>query len=98
MAVYVDDFNHPFGRMLMCHMVADTTKELLDMVDKIGVQRKWIQYKGSRHEHFDICLSKKAKAINHGAISISYMALGRMTWERKTCNDKLKFKRSYAKS
>lgn len=67
MAVYVDDERIPYRRMLMCHMLADTTEELLDMADKIGVQRKWIQYPGTPKEHFDICLSKRAKAIQCGA-------------------------------
>lgn len=61
--VYIDNFNAPFGRMKMCHMVADTTDELLKMVDSIGVQRKWIQYPGTYNEHFDICISKKKIAI-----------------------------------
>lgn len=47
MAVYVDNFNAPYGRMTMCHMIADTTDELLEMVDSIGVNRKWIQYEGT---------------------------------------------------
>lgn len=67
MAVYVDDERIPYRRMLMCHMLADTTEELLDMADKIGVQRKWIQCPGTPKEHFDICLSKRAKAIQYGA-------------------------------
>ena len=68
MAVYVDDERMPYRRMLMCHMLADTTEELLAMADKIGVQRKWIQHAGTPKEHFDICLSKRAKAIQHGAL------------------------------
>ena len=43
MTVYVDDVEHSFGQMLMCHMWADTLDELMAMVDKIGVARKWIQ-------------------------------------------------------
>lgn len=42
MAVYVDPAQHPFGRMIMCHMWADTLDELLAMADRIGVQRKWL--------------------------------------------------------
>lgn len=72
MAVYVDDMNAPFGRMLMCHLIADTTAELLAMVDKIGVQRKWIQDAGTHREHFDIAQSKKKLAIQHGAVEVEY--------------------------
>ena len=70
MAVYVDDMRAPYGRMIMCHMLADTTEELLSMARKIGVNTKWIQKAGTAHEHFDIALSKKALAIQAGAIPI----------------------------
>jgi len=52
-------------------MVADSTEELLSMADTIGVQRKWIQCAGTHREHFDICLSKRAKAMAAGAIEAS---------------------------
>lgn len=77
MAVYVDDVRHKFGNMVMCHLWADTDAELLAMVDKIGVQRKWIQghktlsfakHRDASWVHFDIALSKKALAIAAGAI------------------------------
>jgi hypothetical protein len=32
------------------------------MADKIGVDRKWLQAAGTKREHFDICLSKRALA------------------------------------
>lgn len=83
MAVYIDDMNAPYKGMLMCHMIADTTDELLGMVDKIGVQRKWIQNPGTYQEHFDICLSKKAKAIQLGAIPITGRELVKITMNRK---------------
>lgn len=76
MSVYVDKARHGFGRMIMCHMVADTTDELLEMADRIGVQRKWIQQAGTYHEHFDICQSKRALAVSAGAIELDRMALG----------------------
>lgn len=68
MSVYVDDMRAPFGRMVMCHMTADSTEELLAMADKIGVARRWIQYPGTWKEHFDIALSKRALAVKAGAI------------------------------
>jgi hypothetical protein len=79
MAVYVDNMKAGFGRMKMCHMIADTTEELLEMVDKIGIKRKWIQDKGTYLEHFDICLSKRKKAVELGAKEITMMQLGRMS-------------------
>jgi hypothetical protein len=76
MAVYVDDMRASFGNMTMCHMVADSRGELLAMADRIGVQRKWIQRAGTAHEHFDICLSKRALAVKNGAKKISMYELG----------------------
>lgn len=70
--------NAGFGRMKMCHMMADTTEELLSMADKIGVARKWIQYPGTAHEHFDVCLSKKAKAISFGAEECGFRKIGEL--------------------
>ncbi|WP_260927444.1 DUF4031 domain-containing protein [Novosphingobium sp. 9] len=77
MTCYVDDVRHRFGNMVMCHLWADTLDELLAMVDRIGVQRKWIQghptlsFGKHRHAswvHFDIALSKKQLAIQAGAV------------------------------
>jgi hypothetical protein len=70
MTVYVDDMRAPFGRMKMCHMLADTTEELLAMADQIGVARKWLQKAGTPREHFDIALSKRALAVKAGAVEI----------------------------
>ena len=69
--VIVDDMKAPFGRMVMCHMLADTTEELLEMADKIGVDRKWIQRPGQLGEHFDICKSKRELAIANGAQEVT---------------------------
>lgn len=81
--VYVDNYKAKYGRMTMCHMIADTQAELLEMVDKIGVQRKWIQNKGTPREHFDICMSKKKLAIQHGAKEIDMRELAKMTSNRE---------------
>jgi hypothetical protein len=81
--VYVDDMEAAFGRMKMCHMIADTTEELLAMADSIGVQRKWIQKTGRHDEHFDIALSKRAIAIEYGATEVSMKELGAMVRNRR---------------
>lgn len=77
MSVYVDDARHPFGRYIMCHLWADTEEELLAMVDRIGVDRKWIQghptlssgkARKASWVHFDIVKTKRALAVKAGAI------------------------------
>jgi hypothetical protein len=87
MAVYVDNFGQAtgrnFGRMSMSHMIADSTEELFEMVDGIGVARKWIQFQGTPREHFDICLSKKKLAIKNGAIEIPMRELAKIIHDRK---------------
>jgi hypothetical protein len=80
--VYVDDMNAPFRGMIMCHMMADTTEELLAMADKIGVRRKWIQYPNTPKEHFDVCLSKKTKALQAGAQEVTWRWIGEFTINR----------------
>lgn len=80
--VYVDNMNAKYRGMVMCHMIADSTEELLKMADKIGVNRKWIQDKGEYREHFDICLSKKQKAIAAGAKEITMRELSKITLNR----------------
>ena len=76
MSVYVDNMNAPFGRMKMCHCWADSRAELFAMMDAIGVQRKWFQRPAdvggigmpASWEHFDISMSKRTLAVQHGAI------------------------------
>lgn len=76
MAVYVDGMQAPLGRMKMCHMMADTTEELLAMADRIGVARKWIQKPGTSYEHFDIAMSKRRLAVAAGALEVTRRDLG----------------------
>ncbi len=75
MAVYVDEPIHPFGRMMMCHMMADSMEELHAMADKIGVARKWAQM--TRMPHYDICKSKRSLAVRYGAIETDSKSLVR---------------------
>ncbi len=71
MSVYVDAARYPLGRMMMCHMIADTTDELLAMADAIGVARRHLQQAGTHREHFDICKTKRARAVALGAKEVT---------------------------
>ena len=84
MTVYVDDMRARFGRMVMCHMVADTTPELLAMADRIGVSRRWLQHAGTSREHFDISLTKRRAAVAAGAKEVTTRELARMLRAKST--------------
>jgi hypothetical protein len=87
MTVYVDDmYLHEvgnYGRMKMSHMIADTQEDLLQMARKIGVHQKWIQHKGEPGEHFDVCMSMRAKAIKLGAVQVTMRQCALMCWHRR---------------
>lgn len=69
MTVFVDDVRLPFGRMVMCHLWADTDEELHAMADRIGVARRWFQQPPKASwKHYDISLGMKAKALAAGAV------------------------------
>ena len=71
MAVYVDAAVNPFGRMVMCHMLADSLDELHSMADKLGLKRKWFQHTGKKKTpHYDLCKAVRAKAVALGAVEI----------------------------
>lgn len=78
MTVYVDNMRAKFGRLVMCHMIADTESELRAMADQIGVAQKWHQ-----GDHFDICLSKREMAVSLGAIEITLRQCAAMSFRRK---------------
>lgn len=85
MAVYVDDMEASFGRMIMCHMVADSTEELLAMADRIGVARKWMQHPGTPYEHFDVSKAKRALAVEAGAEEVTQRDVAYLI--RKKCRE-----------
>ena len=69
MSVYVDRVKLGYGRMIMCHMVADTPDELHAMADRIGVARRWFQTPPkASFWHYDIAQSKRALAVAAGAL------------------------------
>lgn len=83
MAVYVDDMRAPFGRMVMCHMVADTDDELHAMADRIGVARRWHQKAGTHRSHYDICLAKRALAVAAGALEVTQREVARIARRKR---------------
>jgi uncharacterized protein DUF4031 len=72
--VYVDDANNSFGRMKMCHMVADSLEELHDMANKIGMKRSWFQ-NNLDHPHYDLSKTRRNLAVQFGAKEITQKEL-----------------------
>lgn len=69
MPVFVDNARIQWRGMLMSHLYADSLDELLRMVDRIGVARKWLQKPPKASwVHFDISEGKRRLAIVYGAI------------------------------
>ncbi len=70
--IYVDSLNH-WGwkirgrRVASCHMIADTADELHDFAATIGLKREWY-HDGIRYPHYDLTASRRAAAVEAGAI------------------------------
>ena len=71
MTVYVDNARIPYGRMVMCHMIASTTEELFEMADRLRIARKWVQFHGQQKEHFDISAGRRSMAVKMGAKEVT---------------------------
>lgn len=69
MAVYVDGEQNRLGRMIMCHMFADTIAELHVMADAIGMKRHWFQ--PFSFPHYDVAKGRRALAVLKGAVEVS---------------------------
>lgn len=83
MAVYVDDMFANFGRMKMCHLIADSHEELMAMAATIDIQSRWLQHPGTSKEHFDVSMGKRALALQHGAQAITWKELAEKVAQRR---------------
>ena len=84
MTVYVDHAGYRYGRMRMCHMLADSDAELHAMADMIGVARRWWQSPDTTAgSHYDICLAKRTVALRLGAQPVTTRQLAAMNARRR---------------
>ena len=73
MTVYVDRASRPLGRMVMCHMVADTLAELHTEAAALGCRKEWFQ--DGRHPHYDLPQFRRRHAVQRGAVQVTSEAL-----------------------
>lgn len=79
MTVYVDNMRAKLGRMIMCHMIADSDDELHAMAERLGLKRAWHQAPPkASHSHYDISPSVRARAVAAGATEITWRQLAYM--------------------
>jgi len=77
MTVYVDGAKNPLGRMVMCHMLADTPEELHTMAAAIGLKPQWYQSpRVSSFPHYDVASGKRSLAVARGAKELSRAECG----------------------
>lgn len=67
--VYVDAPRYRLGRMVMCHMTADSLDELHAMAMRLGI-RRWFQDKDGA-PHYDLCKENRLRAMAAGAVAVS---------------------------
>lgn len=76
MSVYVDSAFIPYGRMSMCHMLADTLPELHNMAHQLGLAPTWFQCPPkASFPHYDISKGVRAKAVALGAVEVDKRGL-----------------------
>lgn len=68
--VYVDDSKIPKRGYVWFHLMADSIQELHEFAVNIGLPARSF-HRGARHPHYDVTLSQRLRALQHGAVAIS---------------------------
>lgn len=103
MTVYIDELRTYERRGALsgewCHMVADSTNELMRFADKVGIPRAWAQLpdKHRHYAHFDLRRSYRIMARRAGALEVSTLQLARYMntgkWEAPTAGNRARWER-----
>ena len=88
--LYVDHMRHPFGRMLMNHLMADSHQELEQAIIDLGLPPGIIQHGGEPKEHLDVSESKRQLALKLGAKPITGRELIGIVRRRREEHDRQK--------
>lgn len=91
MAVYVDNLrDYGWRHGSSCHLIGDTTGELIEFAVTIGLSRNWFQPKSS--PHFDLTAAGREIAVKHGAIELGQREfVAKLREIRKTAAQTLSF-------
>ena len=68
--VYVDDAEVHTRGFAWFHLMADSLQELHEFAASIGIPARAF-HRGARHPHYDVTVSQRGRALQHGAVSIS---------------------------
>ena len=90
--IWVDDMRRPArpagyrgrGTPRWSHLFAETPAELAEFARRLGLSPSWLQYAGTHREHFDVTDTVRRRALQAGAVPISYPGdVGRLLAARR---------------
>ena len=83
--LYVDNPKIEYGRMKMCHMLADSSIELRRACIALALDPAYIEHVGKANEHININMAKRKLAIEKlGAKEVSSRQLVRIVQGRRS--------------